>query len=169
MERKGSKRWQRRETAPHSSLRARQTHLSWSSCPASHPIMVLFFQIAALLFALRARTHPEVPALSIAFVFCCFSQVRFSPNLDSYGWLVSGGQSGPVRIHFVRGLTCPLGHRMQLESRAIFQCYVPTGLPLSRAWLSSTSHCLLPVLVMVPTGLSRDEVCREQLAPSTQP
>ncbi|KAM9201264.1 general transcription factor 3C polypeptide 2 isoform 1-T1 [Dugong dugon] len=47
-------------------------------------------------------------------------KVRFSPNLDSYGWLVSGGQSGLVRIHFVRGLTSPLGHRMQLESQAQF-------------------------------------------------
>ncbi|KAM6221615.1 LOW QUALITY PROTEIN: general transcription factor 3C polypeptide 2 [Rhynchocyon petersi] len=47
-------------------------------------------------------------------------KVRFSPNLDSYGWLISGGQSGLVRIHFVRGLTSPLGHRMQLESQAQF-------------------------------------------------
>ncbi|XP_044516930.1 general transcription factor 3C polypeptide 2 [Gracilinanus agilis] len=47
-------------------------------------------------------------------------KVRFSPNLDSYGWLVSGGQSGLVRVHCVRGLTSPLGHRIQLESRAHF-------------------------------------------------
>ncbi|XP_003586709.2 general transcription factor 3C polypeptide 2 isoform X1 [Bos indicus] len=71
-------------------------------------------------------------------------KVRFSPNLDSYGWLVSGGQSGLVRIHFVRGLTCPLGHRMQLESRAHFSAMFQLASPSPGPGFPPTSHCLLP-------------------------
>nr|XP_014967451.2 general transcription factor 3C polypeptide 2 isoform X2 [Macaca mulatta] len=71
-------------------------------------------------------------------------KVRFSPNLDSYGWLVSGGQSGLVRIHFVRGLASPLGHRMQLESRAHFNAMFQPSSPTRRPGFSPTSHRLLP-------------------------
>ncbi|XP_006162215.1 general transcription factor 3C polypeptide 2 isoform X3 [Tupaia chinensis] len=71
-------------------------------------------------------------------------KVRFSPNLDSYGWLVSGGQSGLVRIHFVRGLTSPLGHRMQLESRAHFNAMFQTPSSAKGPDFTPTSHCLLP-------------------------
>ncbi|XP_008582420.1 PREDICTED: general transcription factor 3C polypeptide 2 isoform X3 [Galeopterus variegatus] len=71
-------------------------------------------------------------------------KVRFSPNLDSYGWLVSGGQSGLVRIHFVRGLTSPLGHRMQLESRAHFSAMFQSSLPSRGPGFPPTSHRLLP-------------------------
>ncbi|XP_069350490.1 general transcription factor 3C polypeptide 2 isoform X6 [Eulemur rufifrons] len=71
-------------------------------------------------------------------------KVRFSPNLDSYGWLVSGGQSGLVRIHFVRGLTSPLGHRMQLESRAHFSAMFQPSSPTRRPGFPPTSHRLLP-------------------------
>ncbi|EPY77403.1 general transcription factor 3C polypeptide 2 isoform 1 [Camelus ferus] len=71
-------------------------------------------------------------------------KVRFSPNLDSYGWLVSGGQSGLVRIHFVRGLTSPLGHRMQLESRAHFNAMFQPASPTRGPGFSPTSHRLLP-------------------------
>ncbi|XP_036118186.1 general transcription factor 3C polypeptide 2 [Molossus molossus] len=71
-------------------------------------------------------------------------KVRFSPNLDSYGWLVSGGQSGLVRIHFVRGLTSPLGHRMQLESRAHFRAVFQPSSPTKGPGFSPTSHRLLP-------------------------
>uniref|UniRef100_A0A3Q2I4C6 General transcription factor 3C polypeptide 2 n=1 Tax=Equus caballus TaxID=9796 RepID=A0A3Q2I4C6_HORSE len=71
-------------------------------------------------------------------------KVRFSPNLDSYGWLVSGGQSGLVRIHFVRGLTSPLGHRMQLESRAHFSAMFQPSSPTKGPDFPLTSHCLLP-------------------------
>ncbi|XP_007532631.2 general transcription factor 3C polypeptide 2 [Erinaceus europaeus] len=71
-------------------------------------------------------------------------KVRFSPNLDSYGWLVSGGQSGLVRIHFVRGLTSPLGHRMQLESQAHFSAMFQPSFPTEGPGFSPASHCLLP-------------------------
>lgn len=71
-------------------------------------------------------------------------KVRFSPNLDSYGWLVSGGQSGLVRIHFVRGLTSPLAHRVQLESRANFNAMFQPSFPTEGPGFSPSSHCLLP-------------------------
>ncbi|XP_004618993.1 general transcription factor 3C polypeptide 2 [Sorex araneus] len=71
-------------------------------------------------------------------------KVRFSPNLDSYGWLVSGGQSGLVRIHFVRGLTSPLGHRMQLESRAHFSAMFQPSSPATAPDFPPASHRLLP-------------------------
>nr|XP_014425474.1 general transcription factor 3C polypeptide 2 isoform X3 [Pelodiscus sinensis] len=47
-------------------------------------------------------------------------KVRFSPNLDSHGWLVSGGQSGIVRAHCLVGLTSPVGHKLLQECRAQF-------------------------------------------------
>lgn len=71
-------------------------------------------------------------------------KVRFSPNLDSYGWLVSGGQSGLVRIHFVRGLTSPLGHRMQLESQAHFSAMFQPASSVERPGFPPASHRLLP-------------------------
>uniref|UniRef100_A0A8C5KC77 General transcription factor 3C polypeptide 2 n=1 Tax=Jaculus jaculus TaxID=51337 RepID=A0A8C5KC77_JACJA len=71
-------------------------------------------------------------------------KVRFSPNLDSYGWLVSGGQSGLVRIHFIRGLTSPLGHRVQLESRAHFNAMFQPSFSTEGPGFPPDSHCLLP-------------------------
>uniref|UniRef100_A0A8C4J238 General transcription factor 3C polypeptide 2 n=1 Tax=Dromaius novaehollandiae TaxID=8790 RepID=A0A8C4J238_DRONO len=47
-------------------------------------------------------------------------QVRFSPNLDSHGWLVSGGQAGIVRAHCLVGLASAVGPQLLLESRARF-------------------------------------------------
>lgn len=111
---------------------------------SSHPLMVLFCQIVARFFALTAGTHAITPTMSISFFVFYSLQVRFSPNLDSYGWLVSGGQSGLVRIHFVRGLTSPLGHRMQLESRAHFNAVFQSSSPTKGPGFSSTSHRLLP-------------------------
>ncbi|XP_068928172.1 general transcription factor 3C polypeptide 2 [Petaurus breviceps papuanus] len=71
-------------------------------------------------------------------------KVRFSPNLDSYGWLVSGGQSGLVRVHCVRGLTSPLGHRMQLESRAHFSAMFQPPSPPQGPSFPPTNYHLLP-------------------------
>ncbi|XP_042552587.1 general transcription factor 3C polypeptide 2 isoform X1 [Dipodomys spectabilis] len=71
-------------------------------------------------------------------------KVRFSPNLDSYGWLVSGGQSGLVRIHFIRGLTSPLGHRLQLESQTHFSAMFQPSFPTEGLSFPPASHCFLP-------------------------
>lgn len=47
-------------------------------------------------------------------------QVRFSPNLDSHGWLVSGGQAGIVRAHCLAGLASATSRRLLPECRARF-------------------------------------------------
>ncbi|KAM4902839.1 general transcription factor 3C polypeptide 2 isoform 2-T2 [Sylvia borin] len=47
-------------------------------------------------------------------------RVRFSPNLDSQGWLVSGGQAGIVRAHCLAGLASGVGHQLLPECRARF-------------------------------------------------
>lgn len=47
-------------------------------------------------------------------------QVRFSPNLDSHGWLVSGGQAGIVRAHCLMGLASAVSHQLLPECRARF-------------------------------------------------
>ncbi|XP_053795716.1 general transcription factor 3C polypeptide 2 isoform X3 [Vidua chalybeata] len=47
-------------------------------------------------------------------------KVRFSPNLDSQGWLVSGGQAGIVRAHCLAGLASGVGHQLLPECQARF-------------------------------------------------
>ncbi|XP_064267444.1 general transcription factor 3C polypeptide 2 isoform X2 [Passer domesticus] len=47
-------------------------------------------------------------------------KVRFSPNLDSQGWLVSGGQAGIVRAHCLAGLASSVGHQLLPECQARF-------------------------------------------------
>ncbi|KAM9617176.1 general transcription factor 3C polypeptide 2 isoform 1-T1 [Morphnus guianensis] len=47
-------------------------------------------------------------------------KVRFSPNLDSHGWLVSGGQAGIVRAHCLVGLASGVGRQLLPERRARF-------------------------------------------------
>ncbi|NXL13194.1 TF3C2 factor, partial [Setophaga kirtlandii] len=46
-------------------------------------------------------------------------KVRFSPNLDSQGWLVSGGQAGIVRAHCLAGLAS-VGRQLLPECQARF-------------------------------------------------
>lgn len=47
-------------------------------------------------------------------------QVRFSPNLDSHGWLVSGGQAGIVRAHCMAGLASGTDQQLLPQCRARF-------------------------------------------------
>ncbi|NWH37500.1 TF3C2 factor, partial [Chloropsis hardwickii] len=47
-------------------------------------------------------------------------KVRFSPNLDSQGWLVSGGQAGIVRAHCLAGLASGVGHQLLPGCQARF-------------------------------------------------
>ncbi|XP_077186150.1 general transcription factor 3C polypeptide 2 isoform X2 [Paroedura picta] len=47
-------------------------------------------------------------------------KVRFSPNLDCHSWLVSGGQSGIVRVHCLRALASPPSRKLLLECQAQF-------------------------------------------------
>ncbi|XP_025904926.1 general transcription factor 3C polypeptide 2, partial [Nothoprocta perdicaria] len=43
-------------------------------------------------------------------------KVRFSPNEDSRGWLLSGGQAGIVRLHCLQGLAGSAGRRPLREA-----------------------------------------------------
>ncbi|XP_069461585.1 general transcription factor 3C polypeptide 2 isoform X2 [Ambystoma mexicanum] len=47
-------------------------------------------------------------------------KVRFNPNLDSHGWLISGGQAGLVRAHCMRGLALHVGRKLVMECQAQF-------------------------------------------------
>ncbi|XP_030345172.1 general transcription factor 3C polypeptide 2 isoform X2 [Strigops habroptila] len=47
-------------------------------------------------------------------------KVRFSPNLDSHGWLVSAGQAGIVRAHCMVGLASGVSRQLLPERRARF-------------------------------------------------
>lgn len=47
-------------------------------------------------------------------------KVRFSPNLDSQGWLASGGQAGIVRAHCLAGLASGVGHQLLPECQTRF-------------------------------------------------
>ncbi|NXH14326.1 TF3C2 factor, partial [Bucco capensis] len=47
-------------------------------------------------------------------------KVRFSPNLDSVGWLVSGGQAGIVRAHCLGGLASAVAPRLLPQCCARF-------------------------------------------------
>ncbi|XP_062979732.1 general transcription factor 3C polypeptide 2 [Elgaria multicarinata webbii] len=58
-------------------------------------------------------------------------KVRFSPNLDCHSWLVSGGQSGLVRLHCLRALASPPSRKLLLECQAefsaMFEAQAPPG------------------------------------------
>ncbi|NWX17245.1 TF3C2 factor, partial [Aegotheles bennettii] len=47
-------------------------------------------------------------------------KVRFSPNLDSHGWLASGGQAGIVRAHCLLGLAAGVSRQLLPERRERF-------------------------------------------------
>nr|AAI59229.1 Si:ch211-245h14.3 protein [Danio rerio] len=47
-------------------------------------------------------------------------KVRFNPNMDAYNWLLSGGQSGLVRVNCARGLSCSIMMKELREAQAQF-------------------------------------------------
>ncbi|KAM6964927.1 general transcription factor 3C polypeptide 2 [Aplochiton taeniatus] len=52
-------------------------------------------------------------------------KVRFSPNMSSQTWVLSGGQSGLVRAHCLRALTSQHVQKMEKESQAQFSAIFP--------------------------------------------
>lgn len=58
-----------------------------------------------------------------------FFQVRFSPNLEACGWLVSGGQAGIVRLHCLAGLAAAVDPQLLPQSRARYSSH--PGPPVS--------------------------------------
>ncbi|XP_022048403.1 general transcription factor 3C polypeptide 2 [Acanthochromis polyacanthus] len=47
-------------------------------------------------------------------------KVRFNPNMSCHVWVVSGGQSGLVRLNCLRGLTAPHVKKMVVDTQAQF-------------------------------------------------
>ncbi|OXB55584.1 hypothetical protein ASZ78_005133 [Callipepla squamata] len=59
-------------------------------------------------------------------------KVRFSPNLQACGWLVSGGQAGIVRLHYLAGLAAAVDPQLLPQSRASYSsCPGPPSSPPS--------------------------------------
>lgn len=56
-------------------------------------------------------------------------KVRFSPNLEACGWLVSGGQAGIVRLHCLAGLAAAVDPQLLPQSRARYSSH--PGPPVS--------------------------------------
>uniref|UniRef100_A0A8C5M598 General transcription factor 3C polypeptide 2 n=1 Tax=Leptobrachium leishanense TaxID=445787 RepID=A0A8C5M598_9ANUR len=48
-------------------------------------------------------------------------RVRFCPNLDAHVWVSSGGHSGLVRVHCIRGLSCSVAQKFIQEKGAQFR------------------------------------------------
>ncbi|XP_033859284.3 general transcription factor 3C polypeptide 2-like [Acipenser ruthenus] len=70
-------------------------------------------------------------------------KVRFNPNLDAHGWLLSGGQSGIVRAHCLRGLNSPIASKLIRESQAQFNTmYQPQGTTANEAIMKTVIHSI---------------------------
>ncbi|XP_056410199.1 general transcription factor 3C polypeptide 2 [Hyla sarda] len=73
-------------------------------------------------------------------------KVRFNPNLDSYTWIVSGGHSGLVRVHCVRGLLSSVAQKMIQEKRAKFQAMYEAVETVGESEYSpEVQHCVVEV------------------------
>ncbi|KAM9316309.1 general transcription factor 3C polypeptide 2 [Gastrophryne carolinensis] len=71
-------------------------------------------------------------------------RVRFSPNLDTYTWMVSGGHAGLVRVHCVRGLVSPVGQKLIQEKRTQFQAMFEVTNPVCESdYTSEVQHCVV--------------------------
>uniref|UniRef100_A0A8C1MXL2 General transcription factor IIIC, polypeptide 2, beta n=1 Tax=Cyprinus carpio TaxID=7962 RepID=A0A8C1MXL2_CYPCA len=46
--------------------------------------------------------------------------IRFNPNMDAYNWILTGGQSGLVRVNCARGLSCSVMLKELRETQAQF-------------------------------------------------
>ncbi|MGH0130974.1 UNVERIFIED_CONTAM: hypothetical protein FKN15_071697 [Acipenser sinensis] len=70
-------------------------------------------------------------------------KVRFNPNLDAHGWVLSGGQSGIVRAHCLRGLNSPITSKLIRESQAQFNTmYQPQGTTANEAIMKTVIHSI---------------------------
>ncbi|NWX76279.1 TF3C2 factor, partial [Alca torda] len=98
-----------REMVTKSYIRFRDTDLrSFRNFPSREPMRRMHSQ--------EAKAELSLDRLQLESLH----KVRFSPNLDSHGWLVSGGQAGIVRAHCLAGLASAAGRRLLPECRARF-------------------------------------------------
>ncbi|XP_075271269.1 general transcription factor 3C polypeptide 2 isoform X4 [Opisthocomus hoazin] len=97
------------EMVTKSYIRFRDTDLrSFKNFPSREPMRRMHAQ--------EAKAELSLDRLQLESLH----KVRFSPNLDSQGWLVSGGQAGIVRAHCLAGLASGAGCRLLPERRARF-------------------------------------------------
>ncbi|NXN29249.1 TF3C2 factor, partial [Nycticryphes semicollaris] len=97
------------EMVTKSYIRFRDTDLrSFKNFPSREPMRRMHSQ--------EAKAELSLDRLQLESLH----KVRFSPNLDSHGWLVSGGQAGIVRAHCLAGLATAVSHRLLPERRARF-------------------------------------------------
>ncbi|XP_063186932.1 general transcription factor 3C polypeptide 2 isoform X5 [Chroicocephalus ridibundus] len=98
-----------REMVTKSYIRFRDTDLrSFRNFPSREPMRRMHSQ--------EAKAELSLDRLQLESLH----KVRFSPNLDSHGWLVSGGQAGIVRAHCLAGLASATSRRLLPECRARF-------------------------------------------------
>ncbi|XP_069742678.1 general transcription factor 3C polypeptide 2 [Narcine bancroftii] len=62
----------------------------------------------------KGKTYPDRMPLESIY------KVRFNPNLDAHGWILSAGQSGIVRAHCVRSLNTHVSRKLIKEYQAQF-------------------------------------------------
>ncbi|XP_072913233.1 general transcription factor 3C polypeptide 2 [Hemitrygon akajei] len=62
----------------------------------------------------KEKTYPDRMPLESVY------KVRFNPNLDAHGWVLSAGQSGIVRAHCVRSLNTHVSRKLIKEYQAQF-------------------------------------------------
>ncbi|KAM4521817.1 general transcription factor 3C polypeptide 2 isoform 1-T2 [Odontesthes bonariensis] len=69
----------------------------------------------------EGKANTDVDGMSLAALY----KVRFNPNMSSHVWVVSGGQTGLLRLHCLRTLISPNIKKMIGESQAQFNALFP--------------------------------------------
>ncbi|XP_067840540.1 general transcription factor 3C polypeptide 2 [Heptranchias perlo] len=81
----------------------------------------------------KEKTYPDRMPLESVY------KVRFNPNLDAHGWVLSAGQSGLVRAHCLRSLNTHVSRKLIKEYRAQFSSmFQPTEAEAIENSISST-------------------------------
>ncbi|XP_043931276.1 general transcription factor 3C polypeptide 2 [Protopterus annectens] len=71
-------------------------------------------------------------------------KVRMNPNLDSHGWMLSGGQSGIVRAHCMQSLNTHISRKLIKECQAQFSAmYHFSEIPLGENSGTAVSHSVV--------------------------
>uniref|UniRef100_A0A8C1TW61 General transcription factor IIIC, polypeptide 2, beta n=1 Tax=Cyprinus carpio TaxID=7962 RepID=A0A8C1TW61_CYPCA len=118
---------------PSSVRRRRYFEPAQSTAHGTPPRARLFseriIQLYLSFININMRLAETVCVMSPLRICVLFSQVRFNPNMDAYNWILSGGQSGLVRVNCARGLSCSVMlkqlHEAQAQFSAMFQSQEP--------------------------------------------
>ncbi|OCT81605.1 general transcription factor 3C polypeptide 2 [Xenopus laevis] len=73
-------------------------------------------------------------------------KVRFSPNLDTYAWVASGGHSGLLRVHCIQGLMTSVGRKLIQEKSSQFRAMFEQSEPIRECdFNAEVQHCVIQV------------------------